>query len=694
MSKLLEDISSMVLSEKEDERSSDLSQDGKKANKEISQMGFSLIKDMINKGDELTNTDVNDYLDKADGINNEVDTVVFGLETDDNEIVKVYVACPDADAFEQAMAERLGTEDDLEDVIAELAQEYDIVDVEWPDSDEKEEEGDEEEEEPETQNSAGEESSEAETELNFDKPVVAKEQMEDNMTTLGERFKARIISSTLVEAKEERQWPTEIDEFAKTLTTPAQEAILYLITLFGLPREVLASRKSISEFRHNLYKASKEYAKNQTLKIWINKLTKELDNSGRKEDEEDGKKKDVKEALKPESEKEKDDLSPDWDDPKLLKAAKFRDSLPHGVPRLIFDVLLSLGVPHGMLTDINKSKVRNSIRELSFKIRRTQRLRIYLNLIADAFGVKADDQTESAIHSKIVTTVKEAKLEQDPEQQDYITIVKELLGKLGIPAANLQYKTSFVTRALKARKMQLNYASLIPKLELFLSYVANAERVKNEAPITEAALDKEQNYDTLVRDIATALGFPPENLAYKESMLTQALRQRKSTLNWSSLISKMKKLLQQIQSLDTKQESIKDLTAKTLTELVTTRMKKDDEEETDVDKILGKGGPKEKEDDTSVDVGKWNFASLGSVGLTMRARGVKLQFEDIVAERIAKMLGDGKSATAKTVDGDKVVFTPKDRGRSYVIKGIPKFETGVRVSNKDIDNLLDALGTV
>jgi len=693
MGKLLEDISTEVLLEKDDTRSASLTKHGKKANNEISDMGFSMIKQVMTTGDNINHSEVNDYLDKADEINDDVDTVVFGLETDDNEIVKVYVAVPDADAFEKAMAERLGTEDDLEDVIADLAQEFDIVDVEWPDSDE------EEDEESETQNSSGEDSSEAEAELNFDEPV--KEHLEDTMaTTFGERFKKRILSTEIeivTEAKEERQWPTEIDEFAKSLTTPAQETILYLITLFGLPKEVIGSRKAIGEFRRNIIKVAREYAKQQTLKIWVNKLIKELDTSAQKEED----KKIVKEAAK--SEEEKEMSSEDWEDPKLLKAARFRDTLPHGVPRLIFDVLIGLGVPQSMLTEINSSKVRNAIRTLSQKVRRTQRIRIYLNLTAETLGVKADDQTETAAHVTSQAVLKK-NLEEETlveEITDYVVTVKNLLSRLGVPVANLAYKSANVTRSLKTRKTQLNFMSILPKIEQFLTYLDKAERVKPEAaPITEA---KSEDYDTAVRSIAIALGFPSENFDYKASMLVQAFRQRKQELNWSSLIGRMNKLLQYISMADTvKQESIKDIAARLLAEkieqaklaeMVTTKMKHDDEEETDVDKILKKSKNEEKKEDPAADVGKWNFASMGSVGLTMRARGIKLQFEDIVAERIAKSIGDGKAASVKDVNSERVVFSPRDRGRSYVITGLEKFPEGVKLSSTDIDNLLDALGS-
>lgn len=86
---------------------------------------------------------VHDKLDKAADLE-EVETVTFGLETDDDKIVKVYVAVEDADAFEEALSKKLGEEDNIEDLLDGLSTEFDIVDVEWPDDEDDEDDGDDE----------------------------------------------------------------------------------------------------------------------------------------------------------------------------------------------------------------------------------------------------------------------------------------------------------------------------------------------------------------------------------------------------------------------------------------------------------------------------------------------------------------------------------------------------------------------
>lgn len=95
-------------------------------------ISFSLMRNTINSDGKVTGSDVANYLERAAELNDEVDTVPFGLETDDGQIVKVYVNAEQADAFEEALKNLLGIEDDIEEAINRLASQFDIVDVVWP----------------------------------------------------------------------------------------------------------------------------------------------------------------------------------------------------------------------------------------------------------------------------------------------------------------------------------------------------------------------------------------------------------------------------------------------------------------------------------------------------------------------------------------------------------------------------------
>ncbi len=142
---LLKEFAGVPVTQAPDLKKSDSSDAGKndvvdKARK--NDVSFSLMRNTINADGEVTGSDVADYLERAAELNDEVDTVPFGLETDDGDIVKVYVNAEQADKFEEAMKKLLGIEDDIEEAINQLAQEFDIVDVVWPkDKEESDDEG-------------------------------------------------------------------------------------------------------------------------------------------------------------------------------------------------------------------------------------------------------------------------------------------------------------------------------------------------------------------------------------------------------------------------------------------------------------------------------------------------------------------------------------------------------------------------
>lgn len=95
-------------------------------------VGFSLMRNMINTDSGVTGSDVNDYLERAQDLNDEVETAGFAVETDEGDIIKIYVNAQEADSFEEELSKLLGLEGDSEEAINQLAQKFDIVDVVWP----------------------------------------------------------------------------------------------------------------------------------------------------------------------------------------------------------------------------------------------------------------------------------------------------------------------------------------------------------------------------------------------------------------------------------------------------------------------------------------------------------------------------------------------------------------------------------
>jgi len=127
-----------------DLKKSDASDAGKNDVKPVNDVNFSLMRNAINSDGQVSGSDVANYLEKAHKLNDEVETVLYGLETDDGKVVKVYVGVTDADKFEVEMKKMLGMQDDIEEAINQLAMKFDIVDVVWPKEDGEVEDSDEE----------------------------------------------------------------------------------------------------------------------------------------------------------------------------------------------------------------------------------------------------------------------------------------------------------------------------------------------------------------------------------------------------------------------------------------------------------------------------------------------------------------------------------------------------------------------
>ena len=81
---------------------------------------------------ELTAAAVGNYLDKAAQINDGVECVGFAIELDDGDLVKVYVDKNHAVDFENAISTAMGGDASFEDILLQVANDYDVVDVVWP----------------------------------------------------------------------------------------------------------------------------------------------------------------------------------------------------------------------------------------------------------------------------------------------------------------------------------------------------------------------------------------------------------------------------------------------------------------------------------------------------------------------------------------------------------------------------------
>jgi hypothetical protein len=194
--------------------------------------------------------DVMDRLNRAASLD-EVDTVSFGLETDDGKIVKVYVAEKDAEKFEKIMSQALGKVDDIEEAINLASKEVEIIDVEWPDNDEDDDNPDDEltDDGSEVLNPDVYDNAQANKELEQKlKPRV------ENMS-YGERF---VTNNVMTEGV-----PGGI---ASRLTSPNQQLILQAVLELGIPEVVLDRSPYRATIIHNIRELAMQLQRNSSMK--------------------------------------------------------------------------------------------------------------------------------------------------------------------------------------------------------------------------------------------------------------------------------------------------------------------------------------------------------------------------------------------------------------------------------------------
>ena len=183
----------------------------------------------------------------------EVDTVTFGLETDDGKIVKVYVNAEQAETFEKALAAKLGEIDDIEEVLNELSKEYEIIDVEWPEDGEDDEE---------TEDGIEDDGSSALDQKVYG-PKPGKGQVEDNgdkqfpseSMNYGEEVSLALLeSSSNIESR---------------FTTAAQLMVYHAILDLGVPEIALARNPYRAAIIKGIKESAEHIQKNGAMKIAI-----------------------------------------------------------------------------------------------------------------------------------------------------------------------------------------------------------------------------------------------------------------------------------------------------------------------------------------------------------------------------------------------------------------------------------------
>jgi hypothetical protein len=655
-----------------------------------SDVEFKQLRNNVNVGDNVSQMDVDRYLDKAHELNDEVDSVTFGLETDDGNIVKVWVNAQEADAFEASLAELLGQEDDVEEVINILADKFDIVDVEWPQEMEPgaEEVGDAEfddssndmdaddlgmddfgsSEETPPEGEEGEESTdevpveddiflgtqsddeEAAPEGEEETPPEGDETSDEETPPEGEE------STDEVPPEDEEETPPEGEEGEEG--SSEEETEFDELTGEEKPKK----SKSKSKKEESVMSTFGQRFKEKLLAEAKQKKDAEKKPATKKDDSQED-----AEVVAARAKTEK-------------QTAELMKTFPAAHEKAIITLMITLGAPIPAMK-IHKGELRDNIEPAAEKYRKNSSFRMWANKLMGAIAAH-----ESSMNEEVV--LEDERFERQLSNK-YQRVIYHILKELGLPAA-------IETTAARALKSGIRAKSEIAlgdnDTRVYLMAVADQlgidDKVRNE-PEPDAndkrgkkmesakeprGLLKEDGADdamAIINDLLTAFGFEVNR---NTSIATQERQgdTRKALLKLAANPTLMRRLT-------ILKDMIKDKVAAPTSQAPSVAAAPQ------MSSVEKSGEVISEQDHKPI---KWVIASMGSNGLTITGAGMKIKLKDEEAQKLGIGLEANKKVAIKCTDGTRFVFTPNKKG--FIIKDLgdsPKFPNGLQMSHADAETL-------
>lgn len=407
----------------------------------------------------LNHEDIMQHINRAEEDEDAVETITFGLETDNDEIVKVYVAVADADEFEKELAKLLGTEDTIEDALNELADKFDIVDVVWPEGDEEEadeEFGDDEDLKVDFDSSDEEDESSDETEA---EDKLNSELKKDDRKDMKKEGSMPLFRSLLGESTEHASLgDNALNHLHDEAATRYQQLVIEVLAGLGVPGNVVSLKRAI--FKRNLRDVGQELMHNSHLRIWMKRLVDRLNitDSSEKIDIED--EEDIKENF------EVDELA--------------RKSLQNKIARSIFDLISALGVPTEAIK-ARRAIIKRQIMDKALEIAKDNQTKVALNMVVDAMGVGTNPKMGKQFDEpdKISEAVKLG-------TSSYTDAVTALLDAIGIPEANLTYQNFPLRTAIEQKRKSLQSPAVIASKMEILTKLINGS-IKKPTSISQSS---------------------------------------------------------------------------------------------------------------------------------------------------------------------------------------------------------------
>ena len=607
---------------------------------------FSLLRDI--HGAEITTGDVVDHLKKVDDEEEAIDTVAFGLETTDGQIVKVYVNAEQAEEFEQKMSQMLGKVDDIEEAIETLADEFDIVSVVKPGEDDVE---DVDAQSPEADDEKG-------LENQLDEPLSD----EDLAGDLGDQD---LIGA---EDDKEKKEKGEDEEDSKDEDGEADEEA---DEEDGEDDSTKSSEDDIDDldFGDDEEDKPEESEEETEDKPEGDEKPEDEDDSESEETEDDKDESEESESEDDteESEESEDDSKDGKDKKKSKKDKKDKDMKQEG--QSLLKQLLSL----------NEAKEHRAKKPKAAKKEEPQHSHL-----------PAADTTSADIFHMGLTK------EESDLEKIFTTPMQQLIFRvalvLGVGADSIAIRKFKVRKSVKEVALSVMHQPQIRNVLNKLGKELAARRGEivavNEAEEHEEVQGtiKDQLSNEVTKKIYSlilALGIPEFLLTYKKTGLKNRIR------NLAKIAVKHARIRSYIYQLnDMLKSNPKDHTVKESHLSV----------EVPVIVEAQAKAPSLLEDfaksDNYADLGAFNVVNMGSVGgVELKVKDFTVELSEEGFEKLVKILGDGKAGVVKTENLGKVSLIPVSHDKEYVIKKVnagssDKYPFGVLISKKSIDRIL------
>ena len=597
---------------------------------------FSLLRDI--HGAEISTGDVVDHLQKVDAEEEAVDTVAFGLETTNGQIVKVYVNAEQAEEFEQKMSQMLGKVDDIDEAIDTLADEFDIVSVVKPGEDDVEDVD---------ANPADDEEKGLENQL--DEPLSD----EDLAGDLGDQD---LVGDE--DGKEKTEKDKEGEEDSEDADgkddEEADEKDAEDDSAKGAEGDIDELDFGDGELKPEDDKESEDEESEEDQPEGEESEDKDADSEAEdeesEEDSEEDKDEDGKDKKKPKKDKKDKDMK--QESQSLLK----------------------------QLLSLNEAKEHHAKKPQAHKKEEPQ----HTHLPA------ADTTNADIFHMGL--TKEESELEKiftTPTQQ----LIYRIALSLGVSAESIAVRKFKVRKRVKDVALDVTHQ---PQVRNILNRLGKelASRRGEIAAVNEAEEDeavhgtiKDQLSNEVTKKIYAlilALGIPEFLLTYKKTGLKNRIRNlAKIAVKHARIRSYIYQLVDLLKANAKGDKMVKEshlsveLPPAPVVKVKTPSLMED----------FAKS-------DNYADLGAFNVVDMGSVGgVELKVKDFTVELSEEGFEKVVKILGDGKAGVVKTENLGKVSLIPVDHGKEYVIKKVnanssDKYPFGVLISKKSIDRIL------